>query len=238
MAGHSKWQNIQGRKNAQDAKRGKLFQKLSREIYVAAKEGDDPEMNPALRLAMDKAKAANMPNDNIERAIKRASDQGEGDDYKSVLYEAYGPNGVGLLIYALTDNANRTSANVKAALSRNGGSLGAPGSVAFQFDRKGYLAIEREGLDVDEETMLMSVLEAGGEDLLTAPEVYEIFTEPTELAQVRDALETDYELARAELTMVPQVLVPLSEADQAVLDQLIDVLEDDDDVTEVVTNAE
>ena len=157
MSGHSKWHNIQGRKNAQDAKRG---------IYMAAKAGGpDPSMNPALRLVVDKAKAANMPNDNVERAIKKATSAVDETNYDEITYEGYGPGGVGILVHALTDNRNRTATNVRVAFTRNGGSLGETGSVSYLFDRKGYIAIERDGLTVDEETMFEDVLEAGAEDL-------------------------------------------------------------------------
>ena len=240
MAGHSKWKNIQGRKNAQDAKRGKIFQKLSRELYMAAKSGGpDPDSNPSLRMVLDKAKAANMPNDNIQRAIKKASAAGEGENYDEVIYEGYGPEGVAILVYALTDNRNRTSTNVRVAFNKNGGSLGETGSVSYMFDRKGYLANDREGLTVDEDTMMMSVLEAGGEDLETSDEVFEIYTDPSDFQSVRDALKADgYQLAQAELTMVPQTLIELDEKQAQKVQQLIDALEDDDDVSEVYTSGE
>lgn len=203
MSGHSKWHNIQGRKNAQDAKRGKVFQKLSREIYMAAKAGGpDPSMNPALRLVVDKAKAANMPNDNVERAIKKATSAVDETNYDEITYEGYGPGGVGILVHALTDNRNRTATNVRVAFTRNGGSLGETGSVSYLFDRKGYIAIERDGLTVDEETMFEDVLEAGAEDLQTSPEVFEIYTAPEDFAAVRDELEKEFTLAQAELTMI------------------------------------
>jgi len=240
MAGHSKWKNIQGRKNAQDAKRGKIFQKLSREIYMAAKAGGaDPATNAALRLVMDKAKAANMPNDNIDRAIKKASSSGENEHYDEITYEGYGPAGVAILVYALTDNRNRTGTNVRVAFTRNGGSLGETGSVSYMFDRKGYIAIERSGLSVDEDTMFENVLEAGAEDLETSEEVFEIYTAPEDFTVVRDVLEKDgYSLAQAELTMVPQTLVELEAEQQEQLQMLIDKLEEDDDVSEVFTSAD
>lgn len=240
MSGHSKWHNIQGRKNAQDAKRGKIFQKLSREIYMAAKAGGpDPLMNPGLRLAVDKAKAQNMPNDNIDRAIKKATSAGEGEHYDEVTYEGYGPGGVAILVYALTDNRNRTATNVRVAFTRNGGSLGETGSVSYLFDRKGYLAIERDGLTLDEDQMLELVLEAGAEDLQTSTEVFEIYTLPEDFVAVRDALEAaGLTLAQAELTMVPQTEIKLNEAQQEEFDHLIDRLEEDDDVSEVFTSAE
>lgn len=238
MAGHSKWNNIKQRKGAQDAKRGKIFQKLSREIYMAAKSGGpDTEMNPALRLAVDKAKSENMPNDNIERAIKKATDPNSGENYDEVTYEGYGPSGVGVYVEALTDNLNRTGTNVRVAFDRNHGNLGEKGSVSYMFDRKGYLVIEREGLDLEEDDMLMAVLEAGGEELETSDDVFEIYTEATDFAQVRDALEKDYKIAKGELTMVPQTMIDLSPEDQEKLNQLLDALEDDDDVQEVYHNA-
>lgn len=240
MSGHSKWNNIQGRKNAQDAKRGKVFQKLSREIYMAAKAaGGNPEDNPALRLVMDKAKAANMPNDNVERAIKKATSAGEGENYDEIVYEGYGPGGVAILVHALTDNRNRTATNVRVAFTRNGGNLGETGSVSYMFDRKGYIAIERAGLSVDEDTMLEDVIEAGAEDMLTSPEVFEIYTAPEDFATVRDQLEKDgFTLAQAELTMVPQTTVVLDAEKKEQLQQLVDKLEDDDDVSEVYTSLE
>ena len=239
MSGHSKWHNIQGRKNAQDAKLGKVFQKLSREIYMAAKAGGpDPSMNPALRLVVDKAKAANMPNDNVERAIKKATSAVDETNYDEITYEGYGPGGVGILVHALTDNRNRTATNVRVAFTRNGGSLGETGSVSYLFDRKGYIAIERDGLTVDEETMFEDVLEAGAEDLQTSPEVFEIYTAPEDFAAVRDELEKEFTLAQAELTMIPQTTIDLNEEQKEQLERLVDKLEDDDDVSEVFTAAE
>jgi len=229
MSGHSKWHNIQGRKNAQDAKRGKVFQKLSREIYMAAKAGGpDPSMNPALRLVVD----------NVERAIKKATSAVDETNYDEITYEGYGPGGVGILVHALTDNRNRTATNVRVAFTRNGGSLGETGSVSYLFDRKGYIAIERDGLTVDEETMFEDVLEAGAEDLQTSPEVFEIYTAPEDFAAVRDELEKEFTLAQAELTMIPQTTIDLNEEQKEQLERLVDKLEDDDDVSEVFTAAE
>lgn len=239
MAGHSKWNNIKERKGAQDKKRGKIFQKLVKEIYQAAKDGGpDPEINAALRLAMDKAKANNMPNDNVDRAIKRATDPSESANYNEIVYEGYGPDGVAVLVEALTDNTNRTGSTVRVAFDRNGGSLGEKGSVNYMFDRKGYIAIERENLDIDEDTMLLSALEAGAEDLETSDEVFEIYTAGSDFAQVRDALEVDFELAQAELTMVPSMFVPLSEESKETFLGLIEALEDNDDVNDVYHNAD
>ncbi|UQF71723.1 YebC/PmpR family DNA-binding transcriptional regulator [Vagococcus lutrae] len=239
MAGHSKWNNIKGRKNAQDAKRGKIFQKLSREIYMAAKSGGpDPATNPSLRLVLDKARSANMPNDNIQRAIKKATASGAGEHYDEVTYEGYGPGGVAILVYALTDNRNRTASNVRVAFTRNGGSLGETGSVSYMFDRKGYIAIEREGLDIDEDTMMMTVLEVGADDLLTSDEVFEIYCEGAEFTSVRDALEAEgFTLAQAELTMVPQNEMTVEGEVLEKLEKLVDALEEDDDVSDVYTSA-
>ncbi|MFD1901509.1 YebC/PmpR family DNA-binding transcriptional regulator [Enterococcus termitis] len=240
MAGHSKWKNIQGRKNAQDAKRGKIFQKLSREIYVAAKAGGtDPATNAALRLVMDKAKSANMPNDNIDRALKKASSTGNNEQYDEITYEGYGPGGTAVLVYALTDNRNRTATNVRVAFTRNGSSLGETGSVSYMFDRKGYIAIEREGLSVDEDTLVEQVIEAGADDLEISDEVVEIYTEPEDFVSVRDSLEADgFTLAQAELTMIPQTLTTLTKEQQEQLQLLVDKLEEDDDVSEVFTSAD
>lgn len=240
MSGHSKWSKIKNSKGAADQQRGKVFQKFSKEIYVAAKNGGpDPTANPALRLKVDKAKAANMPNDNINRAIKKATTAGEGENYEEVNYEGYGPNGVAVLVHTLTDNRNRTATNIRVAFNKNGGSLGETGSVSYMFERKGYIAIDREDLDVDEDTMLMSVLEAGGEELETSDEVFEIYTNPSDLADVRDALQAEgYTLAQTESTMVPQIMVQVDPDKEELFLTMIEKLEDDDDVSEVFHNAE
>ncbi|MBU3852120.1 MAG: YebC/PmpR family DNA-binding transcriptional regulator [Candidatus Paralactobacillus gallistercoris] len=234
MSGHSKWHNIQGRKNAQDAKRGKIFQKLSRELYMAAKSGGpDPDNNPSLRLVVDKARAANMPKDNIKRAINKS--QGSDDThYDEVTYEGYGPGGVAVLIHALTDNKNRTNSTVRVAVTRNGGSMGSAGSVGYLFDRKGHIVIERENLDTDEDQMLEDVMDAGGEDLQTSDEAFEIYTNPKELALVRDALQDKgYTLATAELTMIPQTLTPIPEDKAEQFANMLDALDDNEDVSDV-----
>lgn len=238
MSGHSKWHNIQGRKNAQDAKRGKVFQKLSREIYMAAKSGGpDPSGNPTLRMVMDKARAANMPKTNIERAIKKA--EGNSDEhYDEITYEGYAPGGVAVLVEALTDNKNRTASDVRVAFTRNGGSLGATGSVAYMFDRKGYIVIDRSTTDADEDQVLLDVMDAGGDDLETSDDAFEIYTDPKQFTAVRDALEkAGYKLANAELTMIPQntTQVPADKKEQ--FSHLIDALEDNDDVSNVYTAA-
>lgn len=238
MSGHSKWHNIQGRKNAQDAKKGKIFQKLSRELFMAAKSGGpDPSGNPSLRLVMDKARAANMPKSNIERAIKKA--EGNSDEhYDEITYEGYAPGGVAVLVEALTDNKNRTASAVRVAFTRNGGTMGATGSVAYMFDRKGYIVIDRSTTDADEDQFLMDVMDAGGDDLQASDDAFEIYTDPKAFTGVRDALEkAGYKLADAELTMVPQntTAVPAEKKEQ--FERLIDALEDDDDVSNVYTAA-
>ena len=238
MSGHSKWHNIQGRKNAQDAKKGKIFQKLSRELFMAAKSGGpDPSGNPSLRLVMDKARAANMPKSNIERAIKKA--EGNSDEhYDEITYEGYAPGGVAVLVEALTDNKNRTASAVRVAFTRNGGTMGATGSVAYMFDRKGYIVIDRSTTDADEDQVLMDVMDAGGDDLQASDDAFEIYTDPKAFTGVRDALEkAGYKLADAELTMVPQntTAVPAEKKEQ--FERLIDALEDDDDVSNVYTAA-
>jgi YebC/PmpR family DNA-binding regulatory protein len=238
MSGHSKWHNIQGRKNAQDAKRGKIFQKLSRELYMAAKSGGpDPSGNPSLRMVMDKARANNMPKSNIERAIKKA--EGNSDEhYDEITYEGYAPGGIAVFVEALTDNKNRTASAVRVAFTRNGGSMGATGSVAYMFDRKGYIAIDRSTTDADEDQVLLDVMNAGGDDLETSDEAYEIYTDPKQFTAVRDALEKDgYKLAAAELTMVPQNTTPVPADKKEQYQHLIEQLEDNDDVSNVYTAA-
>lgn len=238
MSGHSKWHNIQGRKGAQDKKRGKIFQKLSRDLYQAAKAGGpEPDGNPQLRLVIDKAHAANMPKDNIQRAIDKASGQG-GANYEEITYEGYGPAGTAIMVSCLTDNKNRTAAAVRSAFSHHGGSLGSNGSVSYMFDRKGYIVILRDGLDVDEDSMLMDVLDAGGEDMKSDDDQFEIFTAPSDLTTVRDALQEKYDLDTAEVTMFPQnkTAVPSDKVSQYT--GLIDELDENDDVQDVYEAAE
>ncbi|NMA91417.1 MAG: YebC/PmpR family DNA-binding transcriptional regulator [Amphibacillus sp.] len=240
MAGHSKWKNIQRRKNAQDAKRGKIFMKAAKDIYIAAKEGGaDPETNPALRLAIDKAKAQNMPNENIERNIKKATGTLDGVSYEEVIYEGYGPGGSAVMVELLTDNKNRSAAEVRHAFSKSGGNLGENGCVSFLFNRKGYLVIDRSKTDADEDTVMLAAIEAGAEEMETTDEVYEIYTEPENFKEVRDALANEgFEFDTAELTLIPTTYTQLSEDDQAKMERLIERLEDLDDVQDVHHNAE
>lgn len=238
MAGHSKWNNIKNRKGAQDAKRGKIFQKISREIYMAAKQGADPDMNPALRLAIEKGKSANVPNDVVKRAIDKATGAGADENYEEVIYEGYGPNGVAVLVYCLTENRNRTAPNVRVAFSRNGGNLGSSGSVAYMFDRKGRILIERTE-DTDEDMIMLTALEAGADDVESSDEGFEILTEPADFLGVKTGLEeAGIELASADIEMVPSMHTAVSEENEEQFERMLDILEDDDDVQNVYHNAE
>lgn len=239
MAGHSKWNNIKARKGAQDAKRGKIFQKMSREIYVAAKAGGaDPTTNATLRLAIEKAKGANTPNDVINRAIDKATGANSDEHYDEIVYEGYGPNGVAILVYTLTENRNRTATNVRVAFNKNHGSLGETGSVSYMFNRKGRIMIERTD-DMDEDTVMMTALEAGAEDIELSEDGFEIVTEPGDLIAVKEALEAEgFEFASSEVEMIPNLYVELSGEPAEQFQQLIDALEDDDDVQDVFHNAE
>lgn len=238
MSGHNKWSKIKNKKGEADAKRGAVFNKLSREIFVAAKAGGgDPAMNASLRMVLDKARAANMPKDNINRAIKKATDVGDTTNYDEITYEGYGPGGVAILVHTLTDNKKRTDSNLHTIFTRNGGNMGSTGSVAYMFDRKGHLVIEREGLDLSEDDMLGMILEAGADDLKTTDDVFEILTEPKAFPEVKEALQAqNLTFAHAQLSMIPQNYVSLDEEQAAILEKLVDKLEDDDDVQDVYTN--
>ena len=237
MAGHSKWNNIKNRKGAQDAKRGKIFQKISREIYMAAKQGADPEMNPSLRLAIEKAKSANVPNDVVNRALDKATGAGVDENYEEVIYEGYGPNGVAVLVYCLTENRNRTAPNVRVAFSRNGGNLGSSGSVAYMFDRKGRIMIERTE-ETDEDMLMLTALEAGAEDIESSEEGFEIITEAADFLQVKQELEeAGIELASADIEMVPSMHTAIAEENEEQFEKMLEMLEDDDDVQNVYHNA-
>ncbi|UCF67788.1 MAG: YebC/PmpR family DNA-binding transcriptional regulator [Acidobacteriota bacterium] len=238
MAGHSKWANIKHRKSAQDARRAKVFTKIAREIIVAAREGGgDPAGNPRLRSAVAAARAANMPGDRVEKAIKKGTGDVNGVQFESVLYEGYGPNGVAIFVTALTDNRNRTTAEVRHLFSKYGGDLGAPGSVAWMFERKGYIEIPRA--DVDEEALLEQVLESGGEDMRTEDDHFEIVTTPEVFPDVRDTLErAGFPMTTAEVTMVPQTYVEIAAGDADGVIALLEGLEDHDDVQKVSANCE
>ncbi len=239
MAGHSKWANIKHRKAAQDAKRGQMFTKLARQITVAVKEGGpDPEMNFRLRLAIDKARSVNMPNDNIERAIARGVGGQDGDNYEEIVYEGYGPNGVAIMMDVLTDNRNRTAGDVRHVLSKYGGNLGESGCVAWMFNKKGLIVIEKNE-SIDEDELMMAALEAGAEDIEAETDVFKIETDPSSFSEVKEALaEAGYEFLVAEVSMVPQNSVPISEEESDKMEKLIEALEELDDVQQVYTNYE
>jgi YebC/PmpR family DNA-binding regulatory protein len=236
MSGHSKWASIKHKKAVVDSRRGQQFTKLARAITVAARDGGgDPDSNASLENAIRKAKEGSMPKENIERAIARGTGEGgEADAIESVLYEGYGPGGVGVLIETLTDNRNRTSADVRHAFSKNGGSLGEPGSVAYLFEKKGTIVIDATRYSEDE---LMVAVEAGAEDISTDEDVFEVIVEPADFARVLGALEAaGVEIQSAELGYRPSSLVPVDEGQAAKLMRLIEVLEDLDDVDAVHAN--
>src|SRR5210317_1660687 len=237
MAGHSKWANIQHRKGRQDAARSKLFSKLSKEITVAAKMGDpDPEKNPRLRLAVKDAKSNSVPKDVIERAIKKST-AGDGEEYEEIRYEGYGPNGVAVIVEAMTDNRNRTASNVRSTFSKNGGNLGETGSVGFMFERKGEVAY---GVDVgDADTVLMAAIEAVAEDVESSEQGHLIWCQDTDLNDVSNALETELgESQSTKLIWKPTTTTELDLEGMQKLMRLLDALEDDDDVQRVTTNFE
>lgn len=238
MAGHSKWKQIKHYKAATDAKRGAKFTKLIREITMAAKlGGGDPGGNPRLRTAIEAAKAASMPKDNIERAIKKGTGELEGVDYSEVLYEAYGPGGAALMIQAMTDNANRTVAEIRHALSRGGGNLGATNSVGFLFNRQGEITFDASSYD--EEAIMLAALEAGAEDVQKDEDQYLVTTDPTQLHAVKGAMEeAGYVALEAELSWVPSTTVRVEGAEAEQLVKLLETLEDLDDVQKVDTNAD
>jgi YebC/PmpR family DNA-binding regulatory protein len=236
MAGHSKWAGIKHKKAIVDARRGKLFTKLARAITVAAKEGGgDVEGNPALALAVQKARDASMPKDNIERAIAKGTGEGaDADALEAVMYEGYGPGGVAILVEALTDNRNRTGSEIRHAFNKHGGNLGEPGSVAYLFDKKGVVVVDGERYTEDD---LMPAVDAGAEDIVRDDDMFEVITEPTDLAAVRAALvEGGIEVEEAQVMQRPKTLVPLDEDGAVKLMKLIDTLEELDDTDTVHAN--
>lgn len=240
MAGHSKWANIKHRKSKQDAKKGKLFTKLGRAISVAAKQGgSNPEANPALKDAIAKARAANMPNDTIERAIKRGTGELGDANYEMVIYEGYGPGGVAVIVETLTDNRNRTAGDVRHAFDKNGGNLGTTGCVSFLFDRKGQIMVERSP-EIEEDDIMMLALEAGAEDIQVEDEGYVIITDPENFTNVLEMLQQNgINPLNAEVAMIPQTTVKLEDQEQIrLVNRLIDMLEDNDDVQNVYHNWE
>lgn len=238
MSGHSKWSQIKRQKGAADAKRGQLFTKLGREITVSAREGGpDPVGNPRLRLAVQRAREANMPMDTIERAIKRGSGAGEGSALEEVVYEGYGPGGAAILIEALTDNRNRSVAEVRNALSRGGGSLGESGCVAWLFDARGVISVDINGADPDD--LALKAIDAGADDVRVEDGVVEIITQPGDLDSVRESLESGaVKVASSENAMVPKTTLTAEPKDELAVLKLMERLEDLDDVQRVYTNLE
>lgn len=239
MAGHSKWANIKHKKAKEDAKRGQIFTKVGRKITVAAKEGGpDPETNVRLRLAIEEARAVNMPNDNIERAIQRAVGGLEGVVYSEVYYEGYGPNGVAIMLHTLTDNRNRTAGELRHRFSKYGGNLGESGCVAWMFDRRGLLVLERSD-DLDEDEVMLQALEAGADDVVVEGDVIQILTDPSEFMQIKGNLEEQgLAFLGAEISFIPQNTVQVSAEQAESIEKLIEMLEELDEVQEVYTNYE
>jgi len=238
MSGHSKWKTIKHKKAATDAKRGKIFTRLGRELTIAARAGGgDPDINFNLRLAMDKAKSANMPKDNIERAVKRGTGELKGEDLAEVTYEGYAPHGVALLVQVLTDNKNRTVADIRRILTRQGGAMGDAGSVAWQFERKGYIAIAPDG--VDEDNIFEVAVEAGAEDVIFGDDMIEVYAELSDFQVVRQALEdAGIEFETSELSMIPQNTLQLGEKETMQVMGVIEALEDLDDTQQVYSNLD
>jgi len=236
VSGHSKWATIKHKKGKTDARRGKLFSKLSRAITVAAREGGaDPGTNLALANAIEKARAESMPKENIERAIQRGGSGGDADQYESIVYEGYGPAGVAIMVEVLTDNRNRSAAEVRNIFSKHGGTLAQPGAVAWGFERRGSIVVD--GTKYDEDTVMAAAIEAGADDVVQDGAEFEVLTQPSEFAAVRDALQAaGIQLEQAELTMVPKNTVKLDEDDARKTMRIIDALEDSDDVQEVYAN--
>ena len=239
MSGHSKFANIKHKKEKNDAAKGKVFTIIGREIAVAVKEGGpDPNNNSRLRDVIAKAKANNMPNDTIDRGIKRAAGDANAVNYEHVTYEGYGPSGIAIIVEALTDNKNRTASNVRKAFTKGNGSLGTSGCVSYMFDQKGQIIIDREECDMDADDLMMMALDAGAEDFSEEEDSFEILTSPDDFSKVRETLEKEgIPMAEAEITMIPQNYVTLSdENDIKFLNRTLDLLDEDDDVQAVYHN--
>lgn len=239
MSGHSKFANIKHKKAKNDAVRGKIFTKIGREIVVAVKSGGpDPNLNSSLYDVVAKAKANNMPNDTISRAIKKASGEAADVNYEVIVYEGYGPSGVAVIAECLTDNKNRTAANVRHAFSKYGGNLGTNGCVSFMFDKKGQIIIEKTDA-VDEDTLMMLALEAGADDVVASDEGFEVLTAPENFRAVYDAIVAEgIEILSGEVTQIPQTTATLNDEDSILMEKMLDQLEDDDDVQNVYHNWE
>ena len=241
MSGHSKWNNIKNKKEKSDSQRAKIFTKIGREIAVAVKAGGpDPANYAKLKDVIAKAKSLNVPNDNIDRSIKKAAGDGDGSNYESITYEGYGPSGVAVIVETLTDNRNRTASSMRHYFDKFGGNLGQVGCVGFMFDKKGIIIIDNEEKEIDEETLMMQALDAGAADFVAEDAYFEISTEPDDFTAVCDALEADgYKFASAQVENVPQTTVTLTgEDDIKNMNKLIDALEEDDDVQDIYHNWE
>jgi YebC/PmpR family DNA-binding regulatory protein len=238
MSGHSKWSTIKRKKAKVDAQRGKLFTRLSREIIVAARlGGGDPDANPRLKAAIQRAKEANIPNENIQRAIQKGTGELGAANYEELIYEGYGPGGVAVMMEIMTDNRNRTAGEIRHLFSRHGGNLGEAGCVSWMFSKKGVIVVEKDGLDEDE--LMLTALEAGAEDMKTEEDEFEIITAPEDFEKVRQVLvEKGIPIAEAQVTMVPQSTVKLAGQEAEQMMRLMEALEDHDDVQEVYANFE
>lgn len=241
MSGHSKFANIKHKKEKNDAKKGKVFTIIGREIVIAVKEGGpDPANNSKLRDVIAKAKANNMPNDTIERGIKKAAGDANADNYEKITYEGYGPGGIAIIVETLTDNKNRTAADVRSAFTKGSGSIGTPGCVSFMFDKKGQIIISKEDFEMDADELMMLALDAGAEDFVEEDEYFEILTDPDDFSAVREKLEKEgIPMSEADVTMIPQNYVALKdEASMKNLQKTLDLLDDSDDVQYVYTNLD
>ena len=241
MSGHSKWHNIQKTKGAADAKRAQAFTKIAREMIVAVKEGGsgDPANNSRLATVIAKAKAANMPNDNIKRTIEKALGSAGGDNFTSVTYEGYGPSGVAIIVEAMTDNLKRTASDVRHYFDKYNGNMGVPGCVSFCFDKKGVIVIDNEDEELDEDSVLEVALEAGADDMEYEGEVITVYTQPDDVAPVAEALSAKYNLLSAQVEMVPQTYVTLTaEGDIKNMSKMLEMFEDNEDVQNVWHNWE
>ena len=239
MSGHNKFSNIKHKKEKNDAAKGKIFTRIGREIAVAVKEGGaDPNNNGKLRDIIAKAKAQNMPNDTIDRSIKKAAGDGDATNYESVTYEGYGPNGIAIIVETLTDNRNRTAANVRNAFTKGGGNVGTTGCVSYMFDEKGQIIIDRSEVKMDADELMMLALDAGAEDFAEEDDSFEILTSPDDFSEVRQKLEDEgIPMAEADVTMIPQTWVSLSdEGDIKKMNRILDLLDEDDDVQYVYHN--
>ena len=239
MSGHSKFANIKHKKEKNDAAKGKIFTIIGREIAIAVKEGGpDPANNSKLRDVIAKAKSNNMPNDTIERGIKKASGEAGSVNYEQVTYEGYGPSGTAIIVKALTDNKNRTAANVRNAFTKGNGSIGTQGCVSYMFDEKGQIIIDKEECDMDADDLMMIALDAGADDFAEEEDSFEVLTAPENFSEVREALEKEnIPMANAEVTMIPQTYVTLTEeADLNNINKILNLLDEDDDVQEVFHN--